>query len=98
MDRIIAQRGDNCLLTPQGYAEVMESPHYLPASLAGWPPENDHVVGYIEGDTVYRLVDEPTWLAVLSQYRQRMLNNVLDDLRRRGLYEDDDPHRFNLYE
>ena len=35
MDKIIAQRGDFCLLTTQGYAEVMESPHYLPASLAG---------------------------------------------------------------
>jgi hypothetical protein len=98
MDKIIAQRGDYCLLTTQGYAEVMESPHYLPASLAGWAPESDHVVGYIEGDTVYRLVAEPVWLDMLTAYRQRMLNNVMDDLRERGLFEDDDPRGSDLYD
>lgn len=98
MDKIIAQRGDFCLLTAQGYAEVMESPHYLPASLAGWAPESSNVVGYIEGETVYRLVDEHTWLDMLTDYRQRMLNNVMDDLRQRGLFEDDEPRTFDLYE
>jgi hypothetical protein len=98
MDKIIAQRGDYCLLTTQGYAEVMESAHYLPASLAGWAPESDHVVGYIEGDTVYRLVDEPVWLDMLTAYRQRMLNNVMDDLRERGLFEDDEPRGSDLYD
>ena len=98
MDKIIAQRGEYCLLTAQGYAEVMESPHYLPATLAGWAPESDHVVGYIEGETVYRLVDEPTWLDMLTDYRQRMLNNVMDDLRQRGLFEDDEPRGFDLYD
>lgn len=98
MDKLIAQRGDYCLLTAQGYAEVLESPHYLPASLAGWAPENDRVVGYIEGDTVYRLVDEPAWLDLLTVYRQRKLNSVLDDLRQRGLYEDDDQRGFDLYD
>jgi hypothetical protein len=88
MDKFIAQRGDYCLLTTTAYAEVMESAHFLPAALAGWAPENDHVVGYIDGDTIYRLVDEQTWLAVLKDYRQRMLNTVMNDLKRRGLYDD----------
>jgi hypothetical protein len=98
MDKIIAQRGEFCLLTAQGYTEVMESPHYLPATLAGWAPENSNVVGYIEGETVYRLVDEPTWLDMLTAYRQRMLNNVMDDLRQRGLFEDDETRGFDLYD
>ena len=98
MDKIIAQRGDFCLLTAKGYAEVMESPHYLPASLAGWAPESSNVVGYIEGETVYRLVDENTWLDMLTAYRQRMLNNVMDDLRQRGLFEDDETRGFDLYD
>ncbi len=89
MDEIIAQRGDYCLLTATAYAEVMESAHFLPVALAGWAPENDHVVGYIDGETIYRLVDEQTWLDVLKDYRQRMLNSVMDDLKRRGLYDDD---------
>ena len=98
MDKIIAQRGDFCLLTAKGYAEVMESPHYLPASLAGWAPESSNVVGYIEGETVYRLVDEHTWLDMLTDYRQRMLNTVMDDLRQRGLFEDDEPRTFDQYD
>lgn len=88
MEKFIAQRGDLCLLTAQGYTDVMESPHFLPVGLAGWSPENDSVVGYIEGETIYRLVSEATWLAVLKDYRQRMLNNVLDSLKQRGLFED----------
>jgi hypothetical protein len=88
MERFIAQRGELCLLTVQGYTDIMESSHFLPVSLAGWAPENDSVVGYIEGETIYRLVDESTWLAVLKDYRQRMLNNVLDSLKQRGLFED----------
>ena len=88
MDRFVAQRGDCCLLTMQGYAELMESPHFLPVALAGWAAENDCVVGYFEGETLYRLVDEATWLAVLKDYRERTLNDVFDDLKHRGLYRD----------
>jgi hypothetical protein len=88
MEKFVAQRGEFCLLTMQGYAEVMESPHFLPVALAGWAPENDNVVGYIEGETIFRLVDEATWLAALKAYRQRALNNVLNGLKQRGLFED----------
>jgi hypothetical protein len=88
MEKFVAQRGEFCLLTMQGYAEVMESPHFLPVALAGWAPENDYVVGYIEGESIYRLVDEGTWLNALKEYRQRQLNNVLDSLKQRGLFED----------
>jgi hypothetical protein len=70
MEKFVAQRGEFCLLTMQGYAEVMESPHFLPVALAGWAPENDCVVGYIEGETIFRLVDEASWLAALKEYRQ----------------------------
>jgi hypothetical protein len=89
MEKFVAQRGDLCLLTASGYAEVMESAHFLPVSLAGWAAENDNVVGYIEGETVYRLVDQKSWLSMLKDYRQRMLDKVMNDLRHRGLYEDD---------
>lgn len=87
MDKFIAQRGDYCLLTADGYIELMESPRFLPVGLAAWAPENDSVVGYIEGETVYRLVDERSWLKVLKSCRQRALDVVLTDLRRRGLYQ-----------
>jgi hypothetical protein len=90
MDKIIAQRGDFCLLTAQGYTQIMESPRFLPVGLAGWAPENEAVVGYIEGETIYRLVDENTWLAMLREYRQRMLDNVLDNLKQRGLLDTSD--------
>jgi hypothetical protein len=86
MDPFIAQRGDYCLLTADGYVQLMESPRFLPVGLAAWAPENDSVVGYIEGETVYRLVDERQWLKVLKDCRQRALDVVLADLRRRGLY------------
>jgi hypothetical protein len=88
MDQFIAQRGELCLLTAQGYLEMMESPRFLPVGLAGWAPESDNVVGYIEGETVYRLVDEGAWLVMLRDYRQRMLDSVMKGLRQRGLYED----------
>jgi hypothetical protein len=88
MEKFVAQRGEFCLLTVQGYAEMMESAHFLPVALAGWAPENEFVVGYIEGESIYRLVDEATWLATLKEYRQRALNNVLDNLKQRGLFED----------
>jgi hypothetical protein len=88
MDQFVAQRGELCLLTAQGYLEMMESPRFLPVGLAGWAPESDSVVGYIEGETVYRLVDECAWLTMLRDYRQRMFNNVMDGLKQRGLFED----------
>ena len=87
MDKIIAQRGERCLLTAQGYTEIMESAHFLPVGLAGWAPESDAVVGYIEGETIYRLVNEAVWLAMLKDYRQRMLDNVLNSLKERGLLD-----------
>jgi hypothetical protein len=87
MLQIIAQRGDQCLLTAEGYTNLMESARFLPVALAGWAPENEYVVGYIEGETVYRLVDETAWLAMLKEYRQRMLESVLDSLKQRGLLE-----------
>jgi hypothetical protein len=92
MPIFVAQRGDFCLLTAEGYLEAMESRHFLPVSLAGWAPENESVVGYLEGETIYRLVDESTWLDMMRAYRQRMLGNVLGDLKKRGLY-DGDPDR-----
>ncbi len=87
MVKFIAQRGEMCLLTAEAYCAVMESPHFLPVSLAGWAPENDNVVGYIEGETLYRLVNEKLWETMLKDYRQRMLGKVFDDLKRRGIYD-----------
>lgn len=82
----IAQCGEYCLLTLDGYIAVTEAPGYLPAGQAAWLPDDEHIVGYAAGQPVYRLLSQADWNAVLQAHRQRQVNRILDQLRQRGLY------------
>jgi hypothetical protein len=86
MPTFIAQRGELCLLTLPGYIALMESPDFLPIAQAPWAADTDEVVGYIEGEVVYRLLDLATWGSLLKEYRQRQVDAALDRRRQRGLY------------
>jgi hypothetical protein len=87
MPTFIAQRGELCLLTLPGYIALTESPSYLPVSQAPWTPESDFIVGYFEGEAIYRLLPTDAWTALLKEHRQRQVNAILDSLRQRGLYD-----------
>lgn len=88
MPTFIAQRGELCLLTLPGFIALTESPAFMPVAQASWPPENENIVGYYEGECLYRLLDAPTWNALLKEHRRRQTNALLDSLRQRGLIGD----------
>jgi hypothetical protein len=87
MQKFVAQRGELCLLTLPGYIALAESAAYLPAAQAPWAPECEQIVGYVEGEAIYRLLPADAWTALLKEHRQRQVNAILDSLRQRGLYD-----------
>jgi len=91
MPTFIAQRGELCLLTLPGFIALTESPAYVSVAQAAWPPENENIVGYVEGECIYRLLDAATWNTLLKEHRQRQVNAILDSLRQRGLYDGPNP-------
>ncbi len=92
MQKFVAQRGDLCLLTLPGFIALTESPAYLPVAQATWAPENDAIVGYIEGEALYRLVEADAWNTLLKEHRQRHLNGIFDGLRQTGLQDGPEPN------
>ncbi len=78
MPRFVAQRGELCLLTLPNFIALTELPAYVPVGQAAWSPESDHIVGYLEGEAVYRLVTLPAWTALLKEHRQRQVNTIAD--------------------